>query len=139
MILGPTMNIQRGPLGGRGFESFSEDPYLTGQIASAIIKGIQYDNGIGATVKHYVCNDLEDERSASDSLVTPRALREIYLEPFRIAIKSNPICLMTGYNKVNGEHVSQSKFSCKIYYVMNGIGKGQLYLIGMGHIQVKSH
>ena len=69
MILGPTMNIQRGPLGGRGFESFSEDPYLTGQIASAIIKGIQYDNGIGATVKHYVCNDLEDERSASDSLL----------------------------------------------------------------------
>lgn len=111
VILGPTMNIQRGPLGGREFESFSEDPYLTGQIASAIIKGIQYDNEIGATVKHYVCNDLEDERSASDSLVTPRALREIYLEPFRIAIKeSNPICLMTGYNKVNGEHVSQSKF-----------------------------
>ena len=82
------MNIQRGPLGGRGFESFLKI-HLTGQIASAIIKGIQYDNGIGATVKHYVCNDLEDERSASDSLVTPRALREIYLEPFRIAIKSN--------------------------------------------------
>ncbi|KAG2734340.1 hypothetical protein G9P44_002346 [Scheffersomyces stipitis] len=109
VILGPTMNMQRGPLGGRGFESFSEDPHLTGQAASSIIRGIQ-DKGIAATVKHFVCNDLEDQRNSSNSILTERALREIYLEPFRLAIKyANPICVMTSYNKVNGEHVSQSK------------------------------
>ena len=103
------MNIQRGPLGGRGFESFSEDAHLTGQSAASIINGIQ-DKGIAATIKHFVCNDLEDQRNSSDSILTERALREIYLEPFRLAIKhSNPVALMTGYNKVNGEHVSQSE------------------------------
>ncbi|KAK6454752.1 beta-glucosidase [Scheffersomyces xylosifermentans] len=108
VILGPTMNIQRGPLGGRGFESFSEDPYLTGQAAISIVKGIQ-DEGIAATVKHFVGNDLEDERNASNCIVSERALREIYLEPFRLAVKyANPAAFMTGYNKVNGEHVSQS-------------------------------
>ena len=109
VILGPTMNIQRGPLGGRGFESFSEDPHLSGHAAAAIVNGIQ-EEGIAATVKHFVCNDLEDERNSSNSILSMRALREIYLEPFRIAIKhANPKALMTGYNKVNGEHVSQSE------------------------------
>ncbi|KAG7660389.1 BGL7 [[Candida] subhashii] len=109
VILGPTMNIQRGPLGGRGFESFSEDPYLTGKVAGSIIKGIE-NKGIAATPKHFVCNDLEHERNASDSRVSERALREIYLEPFRIALEEgNPHALMTGYNKVNGEHCSQNK------------------------------
>ncbi|KAK6457077.1 beta-glucosidase [Scheffersomyces xylosifermentans] len=108
VILGPTMNIQRGPLGGRGFESFSEDPHLSGQAAAAIVRGIQ-DEGIAATVKHFVCNDLEDERNSSNSVVTERALRELYLEPFRLAIKySNPRALMTAYNKINGDRVSQS-------------------------------
>ena len=109
VVLGPTMNIQRGPLGGRGFESFSEDAHLTGQSAASIINGIQ-DKGIVATIKHFVCNDLEDQRNSSDSILTERALREIYLEPFRLAIKhSNPVALMTSYNKVNGEHASQSE------------------------------
>ncbi|KAK6197362.1 beta-glucosidase [Scheffersomyces amazonensis] len=109
VILGPTINIQRGPLGGRGFESFSEDPYLTGLVATSIIKGIQ-DEGIAATIKHYVCNDLEDDRNSSNSVVSERALREIYLEPFRLALKnSDPKALMTSYNKVNGTHASQSK------------------------------
>lgn len=109
VVLGPTINIQRGPLGGRGFESFSEDSHLTGHCAASIINGIQ-DKGIAATIKHFVCNDLEDERNASNSILTERALREIYLEPFRIAIKySDPVALMTSYNKVNGEHVSQSE------------------------------
>ncbi|CUM48753.1 uncharacterized protein AC631_00343 [Debaryomyces fabryi] len=109
VVLGPTINIQRGPLGGRGFESFSEDAHLTGQSAASIINGIQ-DKGIAATIKHFVCNDLEDQRNSSNSVLTERALREIYLEPFRIAIKhSNPVALMTAYNKVNGEHVSQSE------------------------------
>ncbi|OBA22930.1 beta-glucosidase precursor [Metschnikowia bicuspidata var. bicuspidata NRRL YB-4993] len=107
-ILGPTTNIQRGPLGGRGFESFSEDPYLAGMASAAVINGMQ-ENDIASTLKHFVCNDLEHERSSSDSVLTERALREIYLEPFRLAVKnSNPASIMTSYNKVNGEHVSQS-------------------------------
>lgn len=108
VILGPTINIQRGPLGGRGYESFSEDPYLAGMMAASIVKGIQSD-GLAATIKHFVCNDLEHQRLGSNSIVTERALREIYLEPFRLAIKySEPVCLMTAYNKVNGEHASQN-------------------------------
>ncbi|CAI5758434.1 unnamed protein product [Candida verbasci] len=107
VILGPTMNIQRGPLGGRGFESFSEDSYLAGKAAASIIKGIE-SKGIASTPKHFVCNDLEHERESSNTVVTPRALNEIYLEPFRIAMEEGkPTCLMTAYNKVNGVHVSQ--------------------------------
>lgn len=107
--LGPTANIQRGPLGGRGFESFSEDPYLSGVASAHVINGLQSQK-VAATMKHYVCNDLEHERSSSNSLVTTRALREIYLEPFRLAVKlANPKAFMTGYNKINGEHVSQSR------------------------------
>ncbi|KAG7858801.1 hypothetical protein KL919_002866 [Ogataea angusta] len=109
VILGPTCNIQRGPLGGRGFESFSEDPFLSGLCSASLINGIQ-SKGIAATIKHYVCNDLEDERNSVDSIVSERALREIYLMPFQLAIKySQPKCVMSSYNKVNGEHVSQSK------------------------------
>lgn len=109
VILGPTTNIARGPLGGRGFESFSEDPYLSGMCTAALVNGMQ-SRGIAATVKHYVCNDLEDQRFSSNSIVTERALREIYLEPFRLAVKyANPVCIMSSYNKVNGTHCSQSK------------------------------
>ncbi|GME77079.1 unnamed protein product [Ambrosiozyma monospora] len=108
-ILGPTCNIQRGPLGGRGFESFAEDPFLSGLCTAAVINGIQSD-GIMATIKHFVCNDLEDERRAINAIVSERALREVYLLPFQLATKlSNPKSYMTCYNKVNGEHVSQSK------------------------------
>lgn len=108
VILGPTTNMQRGPLGGRAFESFSEDPHLAGMASVAIIKGMQ-DNNIAATIKHYVGNEVEHERNASDSIITERALREIYLEPFRLAVKyADPKAFMTSYNKVNGEHVSQS-------------------------------
>jgi beta-glucosidase len=107
--LGPTANMQRGPLGGRGFESFSEDPYLAGLASAKIVEGLQSEH-VAATMKHYVGNDLENERNSSDSIVTDRALREIYLEPFRLAVKyADPKAFMTGYNKVNGEHVSQSK------------------------------
>lgn len=108
-ILGPTTNMQRGPLGGRGFESFSEDPHLAGMASVSIVNGMQ-ENGIASTIKHYVGNDLEHERNSSDSIVTERALREIYLEPFRLAVKhANPASFMTAYNKVNGVHVSQNK------------------------------
>ncbi|KAK9311627.1 glycoside hydrolase superfamily [Lipomyces starkeyi] len=110
VILGPTVNMQRSPLGGRGFESFSEDPVLSGLSASAIINGIQSQNII-ATIKHFVGNDQEHERNAVDSLISARALREIYLLPFQLAIKeSQPRAVMTAYNKVNGTHVSQSPY-----------------------------
>lgn len=109
VLLGPTTNMQRGPLGGRGFESFSEDPYLAGMVSAALINGIQSER-VAATIKHFVANDMEHERKASDSVITERALREIYLEPFRLAIKlAAPKALMTSYNKVNGTHASHSQ------------------------------
>jgi len=107
--LAPTINIQRGPLGGRGFESISEDPVLSGLAAAALINGVQ-SHGIVACIKHFVCNDQEHERNRVDVLITQRALREIYLMPFMIALKkSNPKSLMSSYNKINGVHVSESK------------------------------
>lgn len=108
VILGPTINIPRAPLGGRGFESYSEDPYLAGILAGEYCKGVQ-EKGIVATLKHFVCNDQEHQRMAYNAIVTDRALREIYLLPFQIAIaKSQPGAVMTAYNKVNGTHVSES-------------------------------
>lgn len=107
IILGPTTNMQRGPLGGRGYESFSEDPLLAGNMSAATINGIQ-SNGVAATLKHYVCNDQEHERQSVDCIVTERALREIYLMPFQIAQRdSQPMSYMTSYNKVNGVHASE--------------------------------
>ncbi len=107
VLLGPTSNIQRSPLGGRGFESFSEDPFLNGMVTSGYINGLQA-KGIAATLKHFVCNDQEFERFSADSVVSQRALREIYLEPFRLAMKhSNPWGIMTSYNRVNGLHASE--------------------------------
>lgn len=107
VLLGPTINMQRGPLGGRGFESFSEDPVLAGLGAAALIKGIQEEN-IVATLKHFVCNDQEHERNKVDSILTERALREIYLMPFQLAIReAKPKAIMTSYNKVNGIHAAE--------------------------------
>lgn len=114
VILGPTTNIQRGPLGGRGFESISEDPLLSGLSAAEIVKGIQDSGRVMATMKHYVCNDMEIDRFGYDVLVTERALREIYLEPFRLAVKhADPMFFMTGYNKVQGVHCSTSEKNIK--------------------------
>jgi beta-glucosidase len=106
-VLGPTINIQRGPLGGRGFESYSEDPLLSGSLAGAYCNGVQ-EKDIVACLKHFVCNDQEHERMAVSSIVTDRALREIYLLPFMIAIKaSRPGAIMTAYNRINGVHASE--------------------------------
>lgn len=108
VLLGPTINIQRGPLGGRGFESFSEDPVLSGLLATSYCLGVKREHVI-PTPKHLVCNDQEHERVAVSALVTERALREIYLLPFQMAISgANPGALMTSYNKVNGCHASES-------------------------------
>lgn len=108
VLLGPTVNMQRGPLGGRAFESFSEDPLLAGSSAAAVIRGIQATHVVAA-IKHFVANDQEHERMAVDSLITQRALREIYLLPFQIAVRdAKPGAFMTSYNKVNGTHVSEN-------------------------------
>ncbi|CAN6626001.1 hypothetical protein TRVA0_010S02520 [Trichomonascus vanleenenianus] len=108
VVLGPTANIQRSPLGGRGFESFAEDPYLSGTIASAVINGMQKE-GIHATMKHFVCNDQEDERRGYNAIVSDRAFREVYMMPFQLAMRdAMPRCIMTCYNKVNGTHASQN-------------------------------
>ncbi|GIK06025.1 hypothetical protein Aspvir_010143 [Aspergillus viridinutans] len=106
--LGPTINMQRSPLGGRGFESFAEDPHLSGIMTKSIILGCE-STGVISTVKHYVGNDQEHERRAVDVLVTPRALREIYLRPFQVVARdAQPGALMTSYNKINGKHVVES-------------------------------
>lgn len=108
VLLGPTVNMQRSPLGGRGFESFSEDPVLAGNLSAASVNGIQ-STGVAATLKHFVCNDLEDKRMSSNSILTERALREIYLLPFQIAQRdAQPWAYMTAYNLVNGVHCSEN-------------------------------
>ena len=109
VLLGPTMNIQRSPLGGRGFESFSADPLLSGMLGSEYCKGVQ-DEDIIVVPKHFVCNDQEHERVAVNCAITARALREIYLLPFMLTVKhAQPAAVMTSYNGVNGRHVSEHK------------------------------
>lgn len=101
-LLGPGMNIHRDPLNGRNFEYFSEDPLLTGQMASAITRGI-HKSGCTPTIKHFCANNQEAGRSSVDSIVSERALREIYLKPFEIAVKQGgATCIMTTYGSVNG-------------------------------------
>ena len=107
VLLGPGMNIKRNPMGGRNFEYFSEDPILTGELASAMIKGIQ-SNGIAASPKHYAVNSQELRRMSVDSVVDERTLREIYLQGFEIAVEtSQPKFLMTSYNPVNGVYANE--------------------------------
>ncbi|RDW82921.1 hypothetical protein BP5796_04412 [Coleophoma crateriformis] len=108
VILGPTINMQRSPLGGRGFESLSEDPVLAGLGAAALVNGIQ-ESGVAATIKHFVCNDQEHERNTYDARITERALRELYLLPFQLVVRdSQPKAFMTAYNRVNGTHCSEN-------------------------------
>lgn len=108
ILLAPTVNIHRSPLGGRNFECFSEDPYLTTRMAVAYITGVQSQN-VGATIKHFVCNDSEFERMSISSDVGERALREIYLPPFKAAVQEADVwAVMSSYNRVNGTYASDN-------------------------------
>lgn len=123
--LAPGVNIHRNPLNGRNFEYMSEDPLLAGKIGAYVTFGVQYDDdtnptGRFVTIKHFACNNIEYERGVSDSVVSERALREIYLKAFKIAVMdSGAYAVMTAYNKINGQ------FSSTSFDLLNGILRGE--------------
>ncbi|MCX5001580.1 glycoside hydrolase family 3 C-terminal domain-containing protein [Streptomyces sp. NBC_00638] len=107
VVLAPTLNLHRTPLGGRHFECFSEDPELTGRTGAALVRGIQA-HGVAATAKHYVANDSETDRLTVDVRVSERVLREVYLAPFEAAVQAGVRVVMAGYNGVNGSTMTAS-------------------------------
>ncbi|RLL90104.1 glycosyl hydrolase family 3, partial [Petrotoga sp. HKA.pet.4.5] len=110
IILGPAINIKRSPLCGRNFEYFSEDPFLSAELATAYINALQ-SYGVGTSLKHYAANNQEHRRMSVDEVIDERTLREIYLANFEGAVKNGkPWTVMCSYNKVNGTHASENKY-----------------------------
>jgi beta-glucosidase len=119
VLLAPTVNLHRSPLGGRHFEAYSEDPYLTGEIGTGYVQGVQ-SGGVGTTVKHFVANDAETDRFTVNNLVSERALRELYLAPFEAIVENaHPWGIMTAYNTVNGTTMTEHR------YLVNEILRGE--------------
>ncbi|MCD8325125.1 MAG: hypothetical protein LUC90_00100 [Lachnospiraceae bacterium] len=111
--LAPALNIHRSPLCGRNFEYYSEDPLIAGRFASALTQGVQLHKGCGVTIKHYAANNQETNRYFSNSVVSERAMREIYLKGFEICIRrAHPAAVMTSYNLLNGTHTSENRALC---------------------------
>lgn len=114
LLLAPGVNIKRDPRGGRNFEYYSEDPFLSGVLGKAFVSGVQ-STGVGACVKHLAVNNQENNRMYADAVVDPRALREIYLKPFEIALTAEPEAVMCAYNKLNGTYCSQNPYLLKTF------------------------
>ncbi|WTW23821.1 glycoside hydrolase family 3 C-terminal domain-containing protein [Streptomyces sp. NBC_00019] len=119
VLLAPTVNLHRSPLGGRHFEAYSEDPYLTGLIGAGYVNGVQ-SGGVGTTVKHFVANDAETDRFTVNNVVSERALRELYLRPFELIVENaRPWGIMTAYNQVNGVTMTEH------HHLVNEIARGE--------------